>query len=484
MQGRAPPSPTPFAFAGVAASAAAVQAQYLAVPGVPAATATASASVYTLPSADREPDVVVPPGGFAHVYIVKSEFLEELVLKRTACPDSESAEELKNEIDVMKSLSGHKNVVKYYDSSVTELRHGGYEVLILMEYCSGGHLVDLLNSRLHSRLGEREILNIFSDVCEAVAHMHFQPGGPIVHRDIKAENVLIASNGSTYKLCDFGSSSRRRIPPNTPLSVAETRKLEEDIDKHTTLQYRAPEICDLYQRKEWMLKADVTERPNIHQVFSMPLEMKPELTAGAAQPAVITKRAPPPPPPSVTPMRRGRPNHKPSLANLPQVSGVLPPPPSALSAQALSPASSPFDGLSGVRHQNTTADADLFFGSSGTIGTQPSSASKSAPDLQTFDDSLWSNLSWPTENDAASSSQVTPFLTATPFSTSEATSTIAPVTASSAASIPVILSPAVAPAPSGALNGGVASTSSLATHIRRRPCRNRRAVLKHHAKVD
>ncbi|KAI9329662.1 kinase-like domain-containing protein [Zopfochytrium polystomum] len=195
-------------------------------------------------------------GGFAHVYVVRTESYEELVLKRTACPDEDSLEDLKNEIDVMRTVSGHKNIVQYYDSSIAPMRHGGYEIFILMENCSGGHLVDLLNSRLHTRLTEAEILSIFSDVCEAVAHLHYHPRGPILHRDIKVENVLIASDG-TYKLCDFGSSTRKIIPAGSSLSMPEIRKLEADIDRFTTLQYRAPELCDLYQRKGISEKVDI-----------------------------------------------------------------------------------------------------------------------------------------------------------------------------------------------------------------------------------
>jgi len=53
-----------------------------------------------------------------------------------------------------------------------------------MEFCSGGGIIDLLNKRLRDRLKEAEILNIFADVCEAVAAMHALPR-PLLHRDLK-----------------------------------------------------------------------------------------------------------------------------------------------------------------------------------------------------------------------------------------------------------------------------------------------------------
>lgn len=48
----------------------------------------------------------------------------------------------------------------------------------------GGGIIDLLNKRLRDRLKEIEILNIFADVCEAVAAMHAM-GRPLLHRDLK-----------------------------------------------------------------------------------------------------------------------------------------------------------------------------------------------------------------------------------------------------------------------------------------------------------
>lgn len=48
----------------------------------------------------------------------------------------------------------------------------------------GGGIIDLLNKRLRDRLKEIEILNIFTDVCEAVAAMHAM-SRPLLHRDLK-----------------------------------------------------------------------------------------------------------------------------------------------------------------------------------------------------------------------------------------------------------------------------------------------------------
>ncbi|KAJ3299877.1 hypothetical protein HK104_006425 [Borealophlyctis nickersoniae] len=195
-------------------------------------------------------------GGFAHVYVVLvGSEQAPAVLKRVACPDEEGVENLKREILFLKQLSGHKNIVRYMDSSVQTLRGGGFEVFILMEYCAGGHLVDFLNTRLTTRLSEAEVLNIFSDVCEAVAHMHYQ-NPPVIHRDIKVENVLLASPG-LYKLCDFGSATTKFVPAGVPMSAYEIRALEEEVGKFTTSQYRAPELCDLYQKKGMSYKVDM-----------------------------------------------------------------------------------------------------------------------------------------------------------------------------------------------------------------------------------
>lgn len=61
----------------------------------------------------------------------------------------------------------------------------------------------------------------------------------------QVENILQA-NENSYKLCDFGSATTVTKAPTT---VAEMRALESDLNKHTTLQYRAPEMVDPHLRR-------------------------------------------------------------------------------------------------------------------------------------------------------------------------------------------------------------------------------------------
>jgi len=94
-------------------------------------------------------------------------------------------------------------------------------------------------------------------VCNAVSHIH---SFSIIHRDLKAENVLLVPVGGgslIYKLCDFGSSTSSIIQPGTSLGLTEIRALEEEIGKFTTKEYRAPELCDLYQRMGITEKIDM-----------------------------------------------------------------------------------------------------------------------------------------------------------------------------------------------------------------------------------
>ncbi|KAK0722866.1 hypothetical protein B0T26DRAFT_640753 [Lasiosphaeria miniovina] len=198
-------------------------------------------------------------GGFAHVYLVKLPSAvngtDQAVLKRVAVPDKESLRGMRTEVETMKRLKGHKAIVTYMDSHASELRGGGYEVFLLMEYCNGGGLIDFMNTRLQHRLTEPEILNIFADVAEGVACMHYLKP-PLLHRDLKVENVLITTSASSrkFKLCDFGSAAPPRPAPTT---VVECRLMDEDVQKHTTMQYRSPEMIDVYRKQPIDEKSDI-----------------------------------------------------------------------------------------------------------------------------------------------------------------------------------------------------------------------------------
>ncbi|KAI7847799.1 kinase-like domain-containing protein [Circinella umbellata] len=154
----------------------------------------------------------------------------------------------------MRRLGDHKNITRYYASRIDPLPSGGFEALILMEYCPGGGVIDLMNRRLQQRLTESEVLKIFSDVCEALAYMHYC-NPPVLHRDLKVENILILSQDH-YKLCDFGSAALSK-GDFVPTNLQEIQKIEDDIQRHTTLQYRAPEMIDIYQRKPINEKGDI-----------------------------------------------------------------------------------------------------------------------------------------------------------------------------------------------------------------------------------
>src|SRR3989338_2184953 len=157
-------------------------------------------------------------GGFAKVYEVEEVTTGvRYALKKSTAPDESAQRLLKREANIARLLPRHPNIVRLVDSMVVLPQDaesfGGWLgpfrtdrplVLLLMELCNGRGLVDLVeritvDARVFS---EKFILTSFLEVCEAVHVLHsMEP--PIVHRDIKVENVLI--HDGHMKLADFGS---------------------------------------------------------------------------------------------------------------------------------------------------------------------------------------------------------------------------------------------------------------------------------------
>ncbi|KAM0752909.1 hypothetical protein T439DRAFT_346657 [Meredithblackwellia eburnea MCA 4105] len=242
--------------------------QFNGAPPVPAANVPpgtlAPGTIVRVGAVTVQVDRFLSEGGFAHVYLATSETpipagspnaTTKHVLKRMAVPDKKGVQEVGKEVEVMRKLKSHPRIVNFIEASVSELTGPtkGYEIYILMEWCAGGGIIDMMNTRLQNRLTESEILKIFSDTVEAVAHMHYQ-SPPLIHRDLKVENILLTPP-NTFKLCDFGSTT---VPlTRVPTAVNEIQALEADINKTTTLQYRAPELVDVWSRKGYDEKIDI-----------------------------------------------------------------------------------------------------------------------------------------------------------------------------------------------------------------------------------
>ncbi|XP_059617361.1 uncharacterized protein LOC132262196 isoform X1 [Phlebotomus argentipes] len=194
---------------------------------------------------------ILAEGGFAMVFLVKSNNgSARYALKRMYVNNDYDLNVAKREIQIASNLNGHKNIIGYIDSSISHTGNGVYEVLLLMPFCKN-HMLAMMNARLQSGFTEPEVLQIFCDICEAVSRLHHCQT-PIIHRDIKVENILLSDSGS-YVLCDFGSATAKILNPN----VQGVTAVEEEIKKYTTLSYRAPEMVDLYTGRNITTKADI-----------------------------------------------------------------------------------------------------------------------------------------------------------------------------------------------------------------------------------
>ncbi|XP_058843929.1 MAP/microtubule affinity-regulating kinase 3 isoform X14 [Acipenser ruthenus] len=106
-----------------------------------------------------------------------------------------SLQKLFREVRIMKILN-HPNIVKLFEVIETDKT-----LYLIMEYASGGEVFDYLVA--HGRMKEKEARSKFRQIVSAVQYCHQKH---IVHRDLKAENLLLDAD-MNIKIADFGFSN-------------------------------------------------------------------------------------------------------------------------------------------------------------------------------------------------------------------------------------------------------------------------------------
>ncbi|CAP34150.1 Protein CBG16284 [Caenorhabditis briggsae] len=119
--------------------------------------------------------------------------------------DQKAQKLLKREIQSMEKMN-HPNIIRLFECVDTLAR-----VHLVLEYASGGELYTFVHEK--GKLTETDARPFFAQIVSAVAHMHSRN---LVHRDIKAENVMF-SNPTLVKLVDFGFSCT--VDPNMLLET-------------------------------------------------------------------------------------------------------------------------------------------------------------------------------------------------------------------------------------------------------------------------
>ncbi|KAM9571211.1 MAP/microtubule affinity-regulating kinase 3-like isoform 4-T4 [Salvelinus alpinus] len=155
--------------------------------------------------ADEQPHVgnyrllkTIGKGNFAKVKLARHiltgrEVAIKIIDKTQLNPNS--LQKLFREVRIMKILN-HPNIVKLFEVIETERT-----LYLVMEYASGGEVFDYLVA--HGRMKEKEARAKFRQIVSAVQYCHQKH---IVHRDLKAENLLLDAD-MNIKIADFGFSN-------------------------------------------------------------------------------------------------------------------------------------------------------------------------------------------------------------------------------------------------------------------------------------
>uniref|UniRef100_A0A6Q2ZE59 Myosin IIIB n=1 Tax=Esox lucius TaxID=8010 RepID=A0A6Q2ZE59_ESOLU len=177
------------------------------------------------PSGDWDIVETIGKGTYGKVYRVNNRKNGSQAAVKVLDPINDVDEEIEAEYNILRSLSNHPNVVKFYGMFYKSDDLSGGQLWLVLELCNGGSVTELIKGLLMrgQRLLEPVIAYILYGALLGLQHLH---NNRIIHRDVKGNNILLTTEGGV-KLVDFGVSAqltsarlRRNTSVGTPFWMA------------------------------------------------------------------------------------------------------------------------------------------------------------------------------------------------------------------------------------------------------------------------
>lgn len=139
-------------------------------------------------------------GSFGEVWLALDMNTDvEVAVKIYVAMDERGLEDFKKEFQISFELN-HHNLLHVNYLGIAKEDNTPY---LVMPYCPNGSAM-----KLAGKISEDQLWVFIRDVASGLAYLHAQTP-PIIHQDIKPDNILIAKNGD-YVITDFGISHKVR----------------------------------------------------------------------------------------------------------------------------------------------------------------------------------------------------------------------------------------------------------------------------------